>query len=66
MSRMPQIDDCVRLTIDIPELYLQRGDLGMVCSTWFSPTAAYEVAFRPANVTEELRVLVLAEQLHVE
>ena len=39
--RQPHIDDYVRLTTDIPELCLHRGDLGVVRSTWFAPTTAY-------------------------
>ncbi len=66
MLPTPQIDDCVRLAVDIPNLYLQRGDMGRVCSTWFTPTTAYEVTFRPRGLAEEVRVLVLAEQVHVE
>ena len=66
MLRTPHIDDCVRLAIDLPDLHLQRGDLGVVRSTWFSPITAYEVAFLPPAGTGEMRVLVLAEQVQVE
>ncbi|MGA2498639.1 MAG: hypothetical protein ABSH20_12910 [Tepidisphaeraceae bacterium] len=66
MLRVPQVEDCIRLDIDIPRLRLKRGDLGVVQSTWFSPATAYEVAFHPAGVSEETRVLVRAEQVHVE
>ena len=43
--RQPHIDDFVRLTQDIPELSLNRGAVGVVRSTWFAPTVAYEVEF---------------------
>jgi hypothetical protein len=33
----------VRLTQDLPELGLYRGDVGLVCSTWFDPDTAFEV-----------------------
>ena len=61
--RQPLVDDFVRLTQDIPELELKQGDVGVVCSTWFSPTQAYEVEFGLAAPT---RALLLAEQLQVE
>ena len=61
--RQPHVDDLVRLTQDIPELDLKQGDVGVVCSTWFSPTQAYEVEFGLGGPT---RALLLAEQLQVE
>jgi hypothetical protein len=64
--RLPHIDDFVRLTSDIPELSLRRGDVGVVRSTWFSPTTAYEVEFHPIGISSETRALLLAEQVQVE
>lgn len=64
--RQPQIDDFVRLTTDIPELALHRGDVGVVRSTWFAPTTAYEVEFHPVGLHNETRALLLAEQVLVE
>lgn len=64
--RSPHIDDFVRLISDIPELNLQRGDIGVVRSTWFAPTTAYEVEFHPIGLTSETRALLLAEQVQVE
>lgn len=61
--RQPNVDDRVRLTQAIPELDLQAGDVGVVCSTWFAPTEAYEVEFGLPGPT---RALLLAEQLQVE
>ena len=61
--RQPHVDDRVRLTQDIPELLLQAGDVGVVCSMWFAPTEAYEVEFGLPGPT---RALLLAEQLQIE
>ncbi|MFI5381259.1 MAG: DUF4926 domain-containing protein [Tepidisphaerales bacterium] len=66
MLRVPRIEDCVRLAIDLPEMHLQRGDQGVVRSTWFSPATAYEVEFHPAGMGGEIRVLVVADQLELE
>lgn len=60
--RTPHVDDTVRLMQDIPELQLQRGDVGVVCSKWFAPTEAYEVEFGLPGPT---RALLLAEQLQL-
>jgi hypothetical protein len=64
--RQPHVDDFVRLTRDIPELSLHRGEIGVVRSTWFAPTLAYEVEFHPIGLDHQTRALVLAEQLEVE
>jgi hypothetical protein len=64
--RFPRIDDYVRLTSDIPELSLHRGDVGVVRSTWFAPTTAYEVEFHPIGLDSHTRALLLAEQVQVE
>ena len=36
----------VRLTRDVPTLWLNRGEVGVVRSTWLSPANYYEVEFR--------------------
>ncbi len=65
--RHPMVDDFVRLTQDIPELALQRGEVGVVRSTWFAPSMAYEVEFHPIGLnTGETRALLVAEQVEVE
>lgn len=64
--RLPHVDDVVRLTEDLPEKRLQRGDLGIVCATWFAPTKAYEVEFAPPGLDGQTRALLLAEQLQIE
>ena len=64
--RQPSIDDQVRLTRDIPELELTRGEVGIVRSTWFAPSIAYEVEFHQVGNDYQTRALLLAEQLEVE
>ena len=65
--RKPHVDDFVRLTQDIPELLLQRGEVGVVRSTWFAPSMAYEVEFHPVGLNiGQTRALLLAEQVQVE
>ena len=64
--RQPHVDDFVRLTRDIPELSLHRGQLGVVRSTWCAPFTAYEVEFQEVGLDHETRALVMAEQLQVE
>ena len=64
--RQPLVDDLVRLTHDIPELALNRGEVGVVRSTWFAPSIAYEVEFHPTGLDHATRALLLAEQVEVE
>ena len=64
--RSPHIDDFVRLTMDIPELALIRGEIGVVRSTWFAPSVAYEVEFLQIGHDYQTRALLLAEQVEVE
>jgi hypothetical protein len=62
--RQPHVDDIVRLNQDIPELELQRGQTGVVRSTWFAPTVAYEVEFDLSGANK--RALLLERQVTVE
>jgi len=64
--RSPRIDDFVRLMSDIPELALSRGEVGVVRSTWFAPSIAYEVEFHQIGHDYQTRALLLPEQLEVE
>jgi hypothetical protein len=64
--RQPHVDDFVRLTQDIPELALHRGEVGVVRSTWFAPSMAYEVEFHPIGLDHQTRALLMAEQVEVE
>jgi len=62
--RHPHVDDFVRLNQDIPELELERGQLGVVRSTWFAPTVAYEVEFPLEGLGK--RALLLERQVTIE
>jgi hypothetical protein len=64
--RSPHVDDFVRLTLDIPELALSRGEIGVVRSTWFAPSVAYEVEFHQIGHDYQTRALLRPEQLEVE
>lgn len=64
--RRPHVDDYVRLTQDIPELSLNRGELGVVRSTWFAPSVAYEVEFHKIGHDYQTRALLLETQVEVE
>ena len=58
------VNAVVRLTHDVPELWLSCGDVGVVQSIWLAPMSCYEVEFRkPAQCA--LRVLLNAEVLEV-
>ena len=62
---MPQTEceETVQLTQDIPELGLHSGEVGVVCSTWFAPTTAYEVEFQSPGLPFKTRALLLATQI---
>lgn len=64
--RSPHVDDYVRLMSDIPELSLSRGEIGVVRSTWFAPSIAYEVEFHQIGHDYQTRALLLPDQLEVE
>ncbi|QOV89985.1 DUF4926 domain-containing protein [Humisphaera borealis] len=64
--RTPHVDDVVRLTKDIPELFLSRGEIGVVCSTWFSPVSALDVEFSRVGTDRQTRALVSLEQVELE
>ncbi|CAN5478403.1 hypothetical protein BH09PLA1_BH09PLA1_17970 [soil metagenome] len=64
--RQPHIDDFVRLTQDIPELSLIRGEVGVVRSTWFAPSTAYEVEFHHPGLDHGTRALLMSDQVQVE
>ena len=64
--RQPLVDDLVRLTSDIPELGLNRNEIGVVRSTWFAPSVAYEVEFHRRGQSHETRALLMPEQIMVE
>lgn len=64
--RALHVDDHVRLIQDIPELFLSRGEVGIVRSTWFDPQTAYEVEFHQIGSDYQTRVLVRPEQVRLE
>ena len=64
--RQPHIDDFVRLTQDSPELALNKGEVGVVRSTWFAPSVAYEVEFHQIGHDYQTRCLLGEEQVQVE
>ncbi len=66
MKQQPHVDDYVRLTQDIPELALSRGEIGVVRSMWFAPCVAYEVEFHQIGHDYQTRALLQAEQVQVE
>ena len=49
-----------------PSSALNRGCVGVVRSTWFAPTIAYEVEFHKIGHDSQTRALLLAEQVQVE
>jgi hypothetical protein len=59
-------DERVRLTKDLPELGLRRGDTGVVCSTWFDPSTAFEVEFQPHTPGCAVRALLMRKQIQKE
>jgi hypothetical protein len=60
------IDAVVRLKEDVPTLYLQRGDQGVVVSIWLSPgDFLCEVEFRKPIQSQPVRTLLRAGQLEV-
>ena len=56
-------DERVRLTTDLPELGLHRGDTGVVCSTWFDPGTAFEVEFQSRAPGSSVRALLMRNQI---
>ena len=59
----PEVNRPVRLLQDIPELGLRCGEVGVVCSTWFAPTPAYEVEFQSPPRGGACRALVSRNQI---
>ena len=56
-------EELVRLTRDLPEIGLHRGDLGVVCSKWFDPNTAFEVEFQPHSSDLPVRALLMPDQI---
>ncbi len=64
--RQVHVNDFVRLTQSLPELSLQRGEVGVVRSTWFAPSAVFEVEFHHLGQDVEMRALLDAQQIELE
>lgn len=62
----PVINSVVRLTRDIPHLFLQKGQTGVVRSLWFAPAVAYEVEFVDVGLDARTRAVLLREQVCVD
>jgi hypothetical protein len=58
----PRIDDRVRLTQDVPEQSLHRGDVGTVRSIWCQPTCFYEVEFQGADADAACQTRALVRE----
>ena len=65
MARPPRVDDFVRLTQDVPDLFLNRGAVGVVRSVWMAPSVAFEVEFHKIGHDYQCRALLSAEQVEV-
>ena len=63
--RLPAENDLVRMTQDIPELGLRRGDVGVVRSRWLAPTRAYEIEFHLFGAEYSSRGLLMAGQVEL-
>jgi len=61
-----QIDDRVRLTHDVPDLSLHKGDEGLVCSVWHIPGLLYEVEFATTGSQLGVRALLMQQEVEVE
>ena len=61
----PQIQDLVRLTGDVPTLWVRCGDVGVVQSAWLRPWGYYEIEFKNIREISSVRVLLRPEQLEV-
>jgi hypothetical protein len=64
--RKPHVDDRVRLTTDVPELSLHRGDVGVVRSIWFAPDDSYEVEFQTNQSGVPARCLLPPRQIELQ
>ena len=50
----------------MPDLSLQRGQLGVVRSTWFAPAMTYEVEFETPEQSDPVRALLDEWQVQVD
>ena len=61
----PELHDRVRLTEGVPNLWLERGDIGVVESIWHATTDYCEVEFNKPSEPFRVRALVPVERLEV-
>ena len=54
-------EDRVQLLEEIAEFELHQGDVGIVRTSWYFPTVAFEVEFTVLG--KRLRLLLLGEQI---
>jgi hypothetical protein len=71
IMRQPHMNDFVRLTADIPELALNRGEVGVVRGRQISARGAgsevvYEVEFHQIGHDYQTRTLLWPHQLEVQ
>jgi len=64
--RQPMIDDFVRLTCDLPDLALNRGQVGVVRGRRPTPEMVYEVEFHRIGHDYQTWAWLTMEQLAVE
>jgi hypothetical protein len=58
----PALNDRVRLSQSVPELWLERGDEGVSCSVWSSSRRFYEVEFKRVGESFGVRALIDGDQ----
>ena len=64
-SKLPRENDVVRVTHDVPDLALRRGDMGIVRSRWLAPALAYEIEFHFFGSDLAGRGLLMPEQIEL-
>jgi hypothetical protein len=63
MLRQIMSNDQVRLAINVPELALREGNVGIVRSSWYFPVVAFEVEFGGDARRPAARVLLLEDHV---
>jgi hypothetical protein len=63
---LSQVGRRVRLKTDVPNLGLQCGEAGLVCSTWFSPATLFEVEFQMRGLGYAVRAFLMENQIEAD